>query len=333
MASTPWSRATNIGATYVEVRGIVDSIGRTNNTIHVHNYRVQFRSGPGTFYDTNMRWLGQLPNGATRINQAYGSGTIGGAVTSGSPSFNVGVGASQSVISTQAGFADYTGNYWGGVYNFDIPNLGEPDGTLYVEAVDENSIRVRVNVTDWGEHATAGSVRAYIDSSYKNTNDNADVTHSGLTPNKQYYLKGWARNGGGKTDTTLGGDTYRTTLATASETSKTLKATSVDFVLSATQGRYTTTTKVQYRKQGDTTWLDSSTDTSATPNITVSNLMPSTNYEYRLSVTTTAGTWAGSIQTLKTKPAVKLITTGGVIDAVPYLVDGSGAEMREVELI
>lgn len=147
-----------------------------------------------------------------------------------------------------------------------------------------------------------------------------------------YFSRHWNNNG----DTADTSTATFVTLANASESAKDILATTVAFSLNVSQGYYTTTAKVQYRKKGDTTWLDSGTGSGATPTINVAGLLPNTIYEYRLVVTTTAGTWEGSVQELTTLPAGKLVMPdGSVKNAITRLVfpDGTPTVMANINLI
>ena len=320
-----------------------DSMTRTNNTVNVAGANGVYKvTGPSSYYfsgfDVTVAY--QFPSGTTRRTQSLGSGTrtVGDVLYSAENNFSFSVGADDTSVNVRAGAA-YDGDSvtYSSTSSFTIPPLGAPAVSDTVNSVTENAIKVTPNVTDWGTNATAGSVRSYIaDNSgftgqtYIATTDNVAVTHTGLIANKQYWFRGWCSNGGGKTD--YSSAVTGVTLATTSETSKIVQATSADFVLATVQGQYATSTKIQYRVVGTTTWTDSTASTSATPSITISGLLPSTDYEYQLVVTTTAGVWTSAISSLSSKSAVKMILPDGTVkDGVPYVILPDGT-MKMVQI-
>lgn len=352
MAETGWG-GTGAIATYsggvwfgANVR-IVGDVYRVNNTIQFRNTRGQVQitgNGANYFDGMNLRQWVEIPRGNLVINaHSYGTGrkykndvyeTWYGA-------WDVGVGVDQTSIELNSGAA-YGGDgiSWAGGLGIGVPGVGYPGGNTAFDSRTDTSIAVRNDVTTWGANATAGGVRSYrannasfSGETYIDTSDNALVNHTGLLPNKEYWFRGWSSNGAGRTG--YHGSISAVTLANATETSKTVLATTVNFVLAAIQGVRATTTKVQYKKTGDATWLDSPTSTSATPSIGISGLLPNTQYDYRLAVTTSDGTWTGATQTLTTLPAGKLVMPNGdVKNAITRLVRPNGSvEMVNINLV
>ena len=175
--------------------------------------------------------------------------------------------------------------------------------------------------------STAGS---YSDSASQDITDLAPNTFtiSSLAPNSNYNYRQVAWNNNGDTATAGAGSLLTLGTGTISATSN-LLATSVTLNASITASQTSATNptvKFQYRKQGDSTWIDSTTSTSLTPAIGLSGLMPSTTYEYRLSVINTTGTWTSSVTTFTTLPAGKIIMPNGdVLNAIPRLVYPNGS--------
>lgn len=352
MANTSYQnniRTTTIGGWSFgfDARTEWSNVTRNNNTIAINGLRTRMRVNSGSvgasFSGVGVDVHTDAPSGTRRRNAGLGSGTYtrGQNYPGSAGNYSgIGVSANSVNISSRSGVTVNGGTGWTGPQNIDIPALGAPVGTTYLNSQTDTSINVRNDVTNWGANATAGSVRSYIaDNSgftgqtYLSTTDNANVNHTGLLPNTRYWFRGWADNGGGKSNymTTIN----TATLANATETSKDVLATTVDFVLAVSQGYRTTTAKVQYRKQGDPTWLDSPDGAGGTPTIAVSGLLPNTIYEYRLAVTTTDGTWVGSTGTFTTMPAGKLVMPdGSVVNAIPRVVMPDGeVKMVNVNLV
>lgn len=326
--------------------GIEYNVSRTNNTVYFTSTRARVRyvreSGSWTSFTYGSGWTWRMHvNGQRTQNSASGTRSVDNTDWGSSVSFNFGVGANDTSVTgyVSAWFAG-DGETWTGGLGISIPALGSPAGNTYFNSRTDTSLNVRNDVTTWGANATAGSVRSYrADNSgftgqtYIGTSDNANVNHTGLTPNTRYWFRGWADNGGGKSAYMSTIDAV--TLSNATETSKEILATSVSFLLAVAQGYRTTSGFVQYRKQGDVSWIDSATGAGATPTVDITGLLPNTIYEYRLAVTTTDGTWTGDTLTLTTLPAGKLIyPNGDVKNAIPRLVYPNGdVEMVNINLV
>ena len=111
---------------------------------------------------------------------------------------------------------------------------------------------------------------------------------------------------------------------------------SFPFTMTASgSGEGNATAYIQYRKVGDTNWIGSSSSTNLTGTITISGLLPNTDYEYRLAADNSTGTWVGTAATIKTLPAGKLVYPNGTVkNAIPRIVrpDGSVA-MVNIKLV
>ncbi|MGN1218475.1 MAG: hypothetical protein ACI4TD_10960 [Phocaeicola sp.] len=195
----------------------------------------------------------------------------------------------------------------------------------------ENTVTATVSLTSWGEGANSNRYRELQVGTANNTENqyfqpvqnsdlSGDITVSpssnkrgtiSLTPNTRYYIGLYATNGALSTGSQFPGVTA-VTLATASEVISSIEANKVSFAITATSGFRVPSTKVQYRKVGSSVWHESSTIQN-NGNITIEGLFSYTDYEYRLAVTTTDGTWYSQVKKFKTKPNIKLIwTEGGV---------------------
>ena len=136
-----------------------------------------------------------------------------------------------------------------------------------------------------------------------------------------YFSRHWNNNG----DTADTGTSTFVTLASATEVSKEILATTVSFDMTATTGYYTPTTVVQYRQTDGSPWTNSTGVTGGTPQIELTGLVPNAEYEYRLMVTTTAGTWHSTTSTFTTLPAASLVyPNGDVKNAIPRVVQPNG---------
>lgn len=329
--------------------GIEYNVTRTNNTVNFTSTRARIRyvreSGSWTSFTYGAGWTWRMHiSGVRTANSASGTRAPDNTDWGSSVNFSVGVGANDTSITGQvsAYFAGDGETYTGGL-GLSIPALGAPTGvTATFSLLSSRTVRLSASVSGWGANATAGSGQriewkkvsdgAYTNEAYSTaTSHNRDKT--GLTPNTQYNLRSYALNGGGKSTNSAG--TTFVTLSDATETSKTVLATTVSFLLAPVQGFRSTSTFVRYRKTGDVAWINSATQTGATPTVGISGLLPNTDYEYQLAVTTTEGTWYGDTQTLTTLPAGKLVMPNGdVLNAIPRLVYPNGdVEMVNINLV
>lgn len=318
----------------------VDSIDRTDNRVYVYGANVRVKvTGPsgGYFSGFNVYGAYSLPQGSTREERNYlaNGGSTGQEWGSEEKNFNFTVGANDTGTTTNNGAAFASdGMSWAGGQTIDIPNLGTPDGTTYFVSSTTNSIVARNNVTTWGAYGTANLNRIYYSStdtvpdtndSYVNVSDNVDKTITGLAHNTKYYFTGYQSNGGGKA-------AYSNTVSGVTN-SEVYEAGTVDIQAvsysvtdaKAYAGHYTNNNKIQYRKKGDTTWIDSDTVQGDTFSITITGLLPSTTYERRFVNTTTAGTTTNGIYEFTTLPAAKLVMPNGtVLNAIPRVVHPNG---------
>jgi hypothetical protein len=326
-----------------------DSATRSDNTVSIVGANGVFKitdGGGGFFSGYDVTGAYQFPTNTTRRTQSFGTGgrTSGDVLSGAENNFSISVGANDTSVNVRAG-ASYAGDpiSWTSSSAITIPALGAPAGTTTIDAGStiDTELGVRNNVTSWGSNATAGSVRSYIaDNSgftgqtYKSTTDNALIVHTGLTPNKKYWFRGWADNGGGKS--TYFSATTGVTMANTVESSKDIQATTAVFNAATTQGEYTTTTEVQYRKVGDTgTWSTSDVQSGGTPVMSVSGLLPGTDYDYYYVVRTSAGNWITPQSTFTTLPAAKLVMPDGTAkNAIPRVIHSDGSiEMVNIIMV
>lgn len=276
-------------------------------------------SGNWTYTSNGWRTLREFDvtinkdaNGYLTVNSyGYINGANGGSVGAGSASFNVGTTRQGVAPSIAANTAD---------------------------TVTATSVRLGTEINNVGL-GTSASCRFYYktvaDASWTATGDQADVggynyfNVTGLVPNTKYYrLARWWNNNGdtGDLPSTYPSESYFfVTLASATVGAVSPLATTVDIPLTVTTGFYAPTSKIQYRKTGDATWIDSATSTSGTPTIALSGLLPNTQYDYRPAVTTTSGTWEGTTSTFTTLPAGKLVYPDGTVkNAIPRRINADG---------
>lgn len=324
---------------------IVGYVYRVNNTIQFRSTRGQVNvTGPSGYYfdGMNLREWVEIPRGNLVINaHSYGTGRkyVGDVYETWHGSWDIGVGVDQTSMELNAGAA-YGGDgvSWAGGLWISVPSVGYPAGNTAFDSRTDTTLAVRNDVTTWGANATAGDVRSYrADNSaftgqtYIATTDNALVTHTGLTPNKEYWFRGWSSNGAGRT--AYHGTITAVTLSNNTITTTTVEAVTIRVQGTAVTGKYTPTTKLQYRKVGDASWIDTAGMDGGTFDITVTGLLPSTDYEYRTVVTTTAGSKTGDTNTATTLPAAKLVYPDGTVkNAVPHLIRPDGSvEMVQVK--
>ena len=167
---------------------------------------------------------------------------------------------------------------------------------------------IRNNVTSWGTNATSGSVRSYratnsgfSGQTYIGTTDNALVNHTGLTPNDEYWFRGWMNNGGGLSNY-MGSTRTAVTLPLAPVASTPTTITSARVVIPTTintgGGRYTITK--QYRIK-ETSGSYGSWTTYTGNDISIEGLSANTSYTVGVQSVTTAGTTVGGTTVFETK--------------------------------
>jgi hypothetical protein len=216
------------------------------------------------------------------------------------------------------------------------------------DQITDTTVRLGTEIDSLG-HGTSAATRMYYKTpeagGWTQTSDQGDVggynywTITGLVSNKKYYrLARWWNNNGDTSDlpASYPSESYFfVTLANGTTTVANLLATTVTINTTATQGHHATTSKIQYRKQGDATWIDTANGTGATPSFNLSGLLPNTTYEYRLAITTSAGTWNQATQTLTTLPAGKLVYPNGTVkNAIPRIVRPNGSvTMLNINLV
>lgn len=219
------------------------------------------------------------------------------------------------------------------------------------DQITNNSVRLGTEINDYGL-GTSAATRMYYklttSGSYSQTSDQGDVggynywTVNSLAPNSKYdYLARWWNNNGSTSDmpSSYPNASHRfLTLASGSIGTPSKLATTVDFpitMVASQTSEANATVKVQYRKVGNTTWLDSATNTLLSSTIQVTGLLPNTQYEYRLAATNATGTWTGSTATVTTLPAGKLVyPNGDVKNAIPRLVFPNGdVDMININLV
>lgn len=315
-----------------------DSATRSNNTVSINGANGVFKvTGPSGYYFSGYSVVGayQFPTNTTRRTQDFGTGTrtVGDVIGGSENNFSISVDKNATSVSVRAG-ASYAGDSvtWTSSSSITIPALGAPSGlTASASAVTDTTATLSASLSSWGTNATAGTgqrLQYWIDGGAVNyLAYSTAASHSravtGLTANAKCFVNSYALNGGGKDASSTTATFY--TLASATETSKDVQATSATFVAAVVQGVYATSTKVQYRQTGETTWLESAAETGATPTLVINGLTPSVDYEYRYAVTTTAGTWYSTVRSLSSLPAVQLIVPAGtVINAVPYTIQSNG---------
>jgi hypothetical protein len=323
-----------------------DSMSRTNNTVTLRGINTHMRMHTnGSGYD-DTEWRGEIQfrvNGGSyrtiqsnRQIKASGVRATNLEVFSGSEtSPNISVGKDDAGADWRFRGGDTGTNNYTSKWDLNIPNLGAPSGlTCTVEEVGVDYVKVRGKVGNWGTNATHGPGQYFQyeipagstkHNSSHTTSANYVYTLNNIPANTRCFLDNNATNGGGKS--TDGPNVFPVTLAKSSVSSLVIKATKATFNLSVTQGYYATTGYVQYRKAGTTAWSGSPSGAGGSPSVTVSGLTPSTDYEYRPAVDTTAGTYTGSTQSFTTKPAAKGIYPDGTVhNGIVWLIHPDGTK-------
>lgn len=316
----------------------------TNGNYTNVNWSVQSITSGGTRTGT---WdYNAYVNGSRRANGSNSS-THSGTQTLASGSYQVGHDANGNKTVSGSGWLDAyfgSGTASGSLTLSRIARA--PYGlTQSVNSITTSTATVVLDISNRG-HGTSATHRAeykptnqsnYTNSSNQSITDlNANNFNiSGLTQNTEYHYRQRAWNNNNDTAVSSAG-TFVTLAEVVSLESTDVQATSVTFVnIGVTQGHHTTNTKVQYRKKGDSTWLDSASKTGTGISIEVTGLLPSTTYERRFVCTTTAGTTTGSIAEFTTLPAAKLVMPdGSTINAIPRVIQTDGTTgMVKVRII
>lgn len=355
MPSTPFrdtgARLHLSGWTFtIEGRVNYNNPTRRDNTVTFTGVSATARyGGTGNSFTWAAGWDIQAmvtSNNARSHGHWTGSRSVGSTNTTGTQSFSFNVAASATSINvrTQGRFRN---DGWSnsGENSISIPALGSPSGNTSIQGTPTiNSITVRNSVTNWGANATGSSIRSYRATSSNFSGqtylaagaNNSNTTHSGLTPNTRYWFRGWAQNGGGNTSYLSTVDA--TTLSSVYDggTQEILATTTKWTGVRVYQGRFTTSSKVQYRVKGTTAWRDSPTVTGDNITLEITGLLPNTTYERRFVATTTAGTTTNGVFEFTTLPAGKLVYPDGTVrNAIPRLVrpEGGTAEMVNINLV
>lgn len=340
MAVLRWSgqiaSAAEADAPYGMNGQIYVSVSRSNNTVTFSSFYVRHQAASsGAYWDWEWQTDGYI-NGSHRLNNTQSKGRTGGSnignvwyqTGSGSHAFSVGTGSGSVTVS-----ANWKSNYYGDVSGqqgvaVSYPAAGAPAGTTGAPSgITTTSIQIRNDVTSWGAYCTAGSVRSYrADNSgfsgqtYIGTTDNALVTHTGLTPNDEYWFRGWQNNGAGLS-AYQGSTRIAVTLPNAPVASAAVPlatTATVPTTIDTGGGKYTITKQHRTRVAADS-W--GSWTTYAGSDIALTGLVPVTNYEVELRSTTTAGTTTGAVTSFTTLPAGKLVYSDGeVVNAIPRVV-------------
>ena len=323
-----------------------ESVEYANNRSWVR-YKLSFLTSNGSRSGTWDYWMNV--NGGRVATNSFG-GTHSGWQTVVDSGYWHGRDANGNGSASAQGWGDvfYGSGDTGG--SIGLTRIGRAPNIVgnTADQISDTSVRLGTEIGDYG-NGTSAATRMYYktpeDGSWTATSDQNDVggynywTITGLVSNKKYYrLARWWNNNGDTSDlpASYPSESYFfVTLANGTATVANLLATTVTINTTATQGHHATTSKIQYRKQGDTTWVDTASGTGATPSFNLSGLLPNTIYEYRLAITTNAGTWTQATQTLTTLPAVKLIYPDGQVkDAVPAIVRPDGSViMVDIKLI
>lgn len=248
-------------------------------------------------------------SGSGWLDAYYGSGTASGSITL-SRIARAPYGLTQSLVSTSLN---------GAVINLDISSRGHGTSAAH-------KVQYRKNKT--------GTVYNTADQSCTDTATNT-FTLTGLSPNTLYDFRQqvWNNNG----DTAYGSYQDLVTLSEVFEAG-TANIQAVSYSVTnakARAGHYTNYSKIQYRKKGDSTWLNSEEKSGDTFSITITGLLPSTTYERRFVCRTTAGTTTNATHEFTTLPAAKLVMPNGdVKNAIPWVIMPNGSKtMRKVKII
>lgn len=313
-----------------------------NNTYARIKYVREYGSITSFTYGAGWTWRLFVDAGALRRTDSLsGTRSVNQTDQIAAVSVGYGVAAGTGAISARVGawFSGDGETFANHTLYFGVASA--PSGMwVSSSAVTDTTANLYGNVDYWGDYSSAGSgmrieywkTGSGVINLPFNTGGSHTQSVTGLTPNSEYNVRNYASNGSGVGAN--GGPALFYTLANATETSKNVQAATIAFVLNVAQGARATTAKIQYRKVGSATWLDSPTGAGGTPTITVSGLLPSTQYEYRRSVTTSDGTWTGATETATTLPAAKLIMPDGTVkNAIPrtILADGT-VDMKKVKI-
>lgn len=323
-------------------------VSRSNNTVTVSNVLVHQKSNSTSYYD--WEWQAGAWVGGVYVLNAQTKGRTGGANLAGIWYGHAGSGSRAFSVGTGSGTFSLQGNWRGDHYgessaartvNVAYPAAGAPAGNTTTNTPTTSSLRSVVGLTTWGAYCTAGSVRSYIANNsgfsgqtYVAASNWSTNTHSGLTSNDEYWIRGWASNGAGLT-------AYMSTVTNVTLPLAPVIGTVVPLATTATVpttidvggGKYTITK--QYRIQETTGGTWSAWTTYAGDDIALTGLTPFTSYDIQVQSVTTAGTTVGSTTTFTTLPAGKLVySDGSVVNAIPRVVrDGEPTVMVNVNII
>jgi len=300
---------------------IYAGVSRTNNTVTVTGFYVRHRTTAGGANWDSPWYTDAYINGGQVFNDVQTKPTTGIGVVIGTTwysststnSSGIGVGTGGGSIGVSANwlsiyYGDSSGQQGASVA---YPAAGSPSGTTGAPySIATTSIKIKNDVTNWGTYCTAGSVRSYrADNSgfsgqtYIGTTDNAEVNHTGLTSNDEYWFRGWMSNGAGLSNYQGSTRTAVTLpLAPVASTPSSIKSNKVTIptTIDTGGGKYPITK--QYRIK-ETAGSYGSWTTYTGDDLTITSLSPKTDYTVELQSVTTAGTTVGTTTNFITKTA------------------------------
>ena len=332
MPYTSWRRIDSFAGGEVQAREYA-SFSRTNNTLYVSGFKSQWRvTIAGS--DTSIVTYSYMSSGTNRKTTNFGSRSwsawdvFNGSSWSGS----IGVSSGTSSISTRTRWGDYSGSWYNSTANFSIPTVsGASYGAPTFSNVGTTTATVKGTISSWGTNCTAGQgVRFGVwwpgkDQFYnsRTTSSSPSWNLTGLPSNTNISADMDVVNGAGISNDGANGSTVTKPLAPTSGI-PVIEATTatIPVYINTGGGHYSITKQYRYQQVGGA-WSNWTTYTGSS--ITLENLTPGSDYNFQLRSTTTAGTTTGSVISLLTLPAGKIVLPdGSVQSAVPHLVMPDG---------
>lgn len=330
-----WTTRIISTAPQVDVRfNMTQGTQNVNNNTTVMNWSVQSITHNGSRTGT---WdYRAVVDGSTRANSSNSS-THSGTQTLASGSYTVSHDANGRKTVSGSGWLDaYFGSGTASGSRTLTRIARAPYGlSQSTSLITATTIRITLNISNRG-HGTSATHRAqykrtnvssWTDTSNQSVTDlqanNFDIT--GLTSNAAYHYRQRAWNN--NDDVAHSSQGSFTTLPVApSAGTAVIDATSATIPTTQNNGggANSITNQVRYREV-DGSWSGWSTYTDNQAVLT--GLTPGIEYQYQLRSTTSAGTTEGSVKSLTTLPAAKLIMPDGTVrNAIPHIISPEGVD-------
>lgn len=178
---------------------------------------------------------------------------------------------------------------------------------------------------------TSGTWIGTPDQSITDLNPNV-FNLTGLTPNSQYQYRQRVWNNNGDEATSSPGS-FITPSAVYDPGTATIEPSSYTATgVRVYQGHHTTNTSLQYRKKGTSAWSSSAAVTGDNITLSVTGLLPGTEYEYRFMCITSAGTSYTDVLAIGTPTGGRIVYPDGTVKQARLHVVYSNGTVKDAQV-